>query len=111
MSRVPPKIEQPSAIKAKVFHVLPVEEDGITYTVSVVYAEKPKTSEHFLTATDAGKNIIWKTSVYYYKYNEALETDVQDIFVVDLYIEGNEVAVKLEYCGILRFEKTTGHKI
>ncbi len=110
MSRIPPKMEQLAAIKAKVYHVLPVVENGITYSVDEVITEKPKTSEYFLTATDAQKNVKWKTSIYRFIYDEVLETDVQDIFVVDLYVDGKYITVKLEYRGAFRFDKNTGQK-
>jgi hypothetical protein len=110
MSRIAPKMEQLEAIKAKVYHVLPVVEDGITYSVEQVITEKPKTSDFFLLAMDAQKNVNWKTSIYRFIYNEILETDVQDIFVIDLYIEGKYIVVKFEYEGTFRFDKDTGQK-
>jgi hypothetical protein len=110
MSRMPPRMEQLTAIKAKVNHVLPLVEDGITYSVEEVITEKPKTSEYFLLATDAQKKVKWKTSIYHFIYNETLETDVQDIFVVDLYVDGKHINVKLEYRGVFRFDKDTGQK-
>jgi hypothetical protein len=110
MSRIPPKMEQLAAIKAKVYHVLPVVEEGITYSIDEVRTEKPKTSEFFLLATDAQKNVKWKASVYRLIYNEILETDVQDIFVVDLYVDGKHITVKLEHQGTFRFDRDTGKK-
>jgi hypothetical protein len=110
MSRIAPKMEQLAAIKAKVYHVLPVLEDGITYSVDEVTTESPKTSEYFLTASDTQKNVKWKKSIYRFIYNEILETDVQDIFVIDLYIEGKYIVVKFEYEGTFRFDKDTGKK-
>jgi hypothetical protein len=110
MSRIPPKMEQLAAIKAKVYHVLPVVDDGITYSVKEVITEKPKTSEYFLLATDTQKNVKWKTSIYRFVYNEIWETDVQDIFVIDLYIDGKYIRVKFEYQGTFGFDKDTGQK-
>jgi hypothetical protein len=110
MSRIPPKMEQLAAIKANVYHVLPIVEDGITYSIDEVRTEKPKASEYFLLAMDAQMNMKWKTSVYRFIYNEILETDVQDIFVVDLYVDGKYLTVKLEYQGTFYFDKTTGIK-
>ncbi len=110
MSRIPPKMEQLAAIKAKVYQVLPVVEDGITYSVKEVITEKPKTSEYFLLATDAQKKVKWKTSIHHFIYDEILETDVQDIFVIDLYIDGKYIVVKFEYQGTFRFDKDTGRK-
>jgi hypothetical protein len=110
MSRIPPKMEQLEAIKAKVYHVLPVLEDGIAYSVDEVITENPKTSEYFLTASDTRKKVKWKTSIYRFIYNEILETDVQDIFVIDLYIDGKYIVVKFEYEGTFRFDKNTGQK-
>jgi hypothetical protein len=111
MSRIPPRMEQLAAIKARVFHVLPVLADGITYSVEQVTSENPKTSEHFLLATDAQHQMKWKTSIYHFDYDEILETDVQDIFVVDLYVDERYVTVKLEYNGTFRFDKITGEKV
>jgi hypothetical protein len=110
MSRIPPKMEQLAAIKAKVYQVLPVVEDSVTYSVNEVITEKPKTSEYFLLANDAQKEMKWKTSIYRFTYNETLETDVQDIFVIDLYIDGKYIVVKFEYQGTFRFDKDTGLK-
>jgi hypothetical protein len=110
MSRIPPKMEQLAAINARVYHVLPVVDDGIAYSVEEMITEKPKTSEYFLLAIDAQKNVKWKTSIYRFIYNEILETDVQDIFVIDLYIEGKYIVVKFEYEGTFRFDKDKGQK-
>jgi hypothetical protein len=110
MSRIPPKMAQLAAIKAKVYHVLPVVENGITYSVEEVITEKPKTSEYFLTTTDTQKNVIWRTSIYSFIYDEILETDVQDIFVIDLYVDGKYITVKLEHRSTFRFDKNTGQK-
>lgn len=79
MSRIPPKIKQLAAVKAKVYHVLPVSQGGITYSLDVVFSENPKTSEHFLKALDASGKELWVSSVHYLLYDETLEGDVQDI--------------------------------
>jgi hypothetical protein len=110
MSRMPPRMEQLAAIEAKVYHVLPIVEDGITYSVEEVITEKPKKSEYFLLATDALKHVKWKTAIYHFVYDETLETDVQDIFVVDLFLDEKFVTVKFEYLGTFRFDKKTGQK-
>jgi hypothetical protein len=108
MSRIAPKMEQLEAIKAKVYHVLPVIDGSVTFSVEKQTKEEPKTSEHFLVATDAQKCVKWKTSTYRFVYNENLETDVQDVFVVNLYVDGKYIVVKLEYNGTFRFDKSTG---
>lgn len=110
MSRTAPRMEQKAALLARVFHVLPIEENGITYSVETKFTENPRTSEHFIVATDTQKNIVWHTSIYKKIYDERLEGDVQDVFVVDLYAEGQEVVVKLEYRTPYRFDKHTGRQ-
>lgn len=111
MSRVPPKMEQLAAIKANVYHVLPVAEKGLTFSIDIVFTENPRTSEHFLVATNFENRVTWRSSIYRHVYDETLEGDVQDIFVVDLRIERDDVVVKLEYHGTFRFNKETGKKI
>lgn len=111
MSRIAPKMKQAAAIKARVYHVLPVSEGGITYSVEVVFSGNPRTSEHFLKAVDAAGNVQWKTSVYRLVYDQNLEGDVQDVFVVDLFVSRDEVVVELEYNGTYRFNRTTGQLI
>jgi hypothetical protein len=111
MSRIPPKMKQTAAKKAKVYYMLPVSEGGNTYSMEVVISENPRTSEHFLKAVDATGKILWKTSVYRFVYNPDLEGDVQDVFVVDLFVDRDEVVVELEYNGIYRFDRTSGRVI
>ncbi|MBS1557773.1 MAG: hypothetical protein JST69_03515 [Bacteroidetes bacterium] len=108
MSRVSPRMEQKAALLARTFYVLPIEENGITYSVETKVTDTPRVSEHFLTATDTKKNIVWRTSVYKKIYIEGLEGDVQDVFVVDLYVEDQDVVVKLEHRKPYRFNKHTG---
>ncbi|MBY0435384.1 MAG: hypothetical protein K2U26_14855 [Cyclobacteriaceae bacterium] len=111
MSRIPPKMKQAAAVKARVYHVLPVSAGDITYSVEVTFSENPKTSEHFLKAVDAAGNMLWKTSVHRLVYDERLEGDVQDVFVVDLFVTRDEVVVELEYRGMHRFNRATGQLI
>jgi hypothetical protein len=104
-------MKQTAAKKAKVYHTLPVSESGITYSMEVVFSENPRTSEHFLKAVDSTGKILWKTSVYRFVYNPDLEGDVQDVFVVDLFVDRDEVVVELEYNGLHRFDRTSGRSI
>jgi hypothetical protein len=39
-----------------------------------------------------------------------MKTDLQDIFVVDLYVDGKYLCVKFEYQGTFHFDKDTGQK-
>lgn len=111
MSRIPPKMKQTAAMKARVYHPLPVSEGGITYSIEVVFSENPRTSEHFLKALDSTGKVLWKTSVYRFVYNQDLEGDVQDLFVVDLFVDRDEVVVEFEYNGTHRFDRTSGRAI
>ena len=104
-------MKQTAAMKALVYYALPVSEGGITYSVEVVFSENPRTSEHFLKAVDSTGKILWKTSAYRFVYNQDLKGDVQDVFVVDLFVDRDEVVVEFEYNGSHRFDCTTGRVI
>ena len=111
MSRIPPKMKQTAAMKARVYHTLPVSEGGITYSMEVVFSENPRTSEHFLKAVDSTGKVLWKTSANRYVYYKDLEGDVQDVFAVDLFVDRDEVVVEFEYNGMHRFDRTSGRAI
>ncbi len=97
MSRIPPKMEQKAAIKAKVYHVLPVSANGKVYSVETLAFQNGKGQLHeVICQSDRGKE-VWRTRIYERKYEPMLETDVQDVFVVDLYLQEEKLVVKLEY--------------
>ncbi|MBS1486881.1 MAG: hypothetical protein JST43_04770 [Bacteroidetes bacterium] len=110
MSRSAPRMEQQAAIKAGLFHVLPVTENGMTYQMVSEQTDHPRMCKHILVATDITGKVKWRTTVHQVIYIEELEGDVQDVFVVDLYLKEEYVAVKLEYREPYYFSKETGIK-
>ncbi|MCU0418483.1 MAG: hypothetical protein MUC38_02400 [Cyclobacteriaceae bacterium] len=108
MSRVPPKMKQAAARKAGLYEVLPISDNGITYSIEVVISEKPKTSNHFVKAVGADGTTLWTTLVHTLVYNEFLEGDVQDVFVVDLFTTAQHVGVAFEYHGTVLLDRATG---
>lgn len=110
MSRTPPKMKQLAAINAKVYHTLPVTENGVTFSVEEEFLEQPRTSRHFVKAVDAKGDLRWRTLAHSKIYNEMLEGDVQDVFVVDLFVRENHLVVEFEYPGVFRFDLITGQQ-
>jgi hypothetical protein len=51
----------------------------------------------FISAFFSDGSLKWKTQFHSQEYEPFLETDVQDDYVVDFYIEGGELIIKLEY--------------
>jgi hypothetical protein len=111
MSRIPPKMKQRAAGKAGVYHVLPVTAGQTRFSVDVSFSEKPRTSEHYLTAAGADGKVLWRSLVFRYVYNEQLEGDVQDVFPIDLFVEEDNVVVELEHRGLFKFNRLTGERI
>ncbi|HEY9049327.1 MAG TPA: hypothetical protein VIN08_25670 [Ohtaekwangia sp.] len=107
-SRIPPRMEQAAAIQAGVYYVLPVEENGITYDVIQVDTTEPPGETHAVQATTASGEIRWTTTIYSRSYIPHLETDVQQVFAVDLYIEQDYICVKLEHRPVIRIHKQSG---
>ena len=104
MSRLPPNIEQViDGVSVVGNTVRPISRDGITYTLSVLNRENETGGivgrEHFVTATDAEGNTLWRTVYTMVNFDTDLETDVQEQFPVDFYFHENgiELVIKHEH--------------
>jgi hypothetical protein len=60
-----------------------------------------------IACNTAGKE-LWKTQFYAREYIQHLETDVQNFFIVNLYVTGQHVCIKPEYGNIINMDKQTG---
>jgi hypothetical protein len=107
-SRPAPRIEQKSAIAAGLFHVLPVQNEGTTYTVMTEKTRNPEKEVQFAIALDASGVELWKTPFYSREYVPHLESDVQSVYVVDLYINNDHLCIKLENGAISKINKRNG---
>ena len=107
-SRIPPRMIQTGAREAGVYHVLPVQENGIVYTVSSAPMNGTAGEVHYATASDTTGRELWKTQFYSREYIPDLETDVQNIFIVDLYVTDQHVCIKPEHGALITIEKHTG---
>lgn len=98
MSRLPPKIEQD--VEVANYAVRPISRAGITYTLSVERRESSEGGihgeDHVVTAVTADGRQLWKTTYASFEFIPGLETDVQEVFPVNFYDEGDELIIKLE---------------
>jgi hypothetical protein len=62
-----------------------------TGSISPVLTRTPEHYRMSLVRTSAAGIVIWKTFLYEGSYNRALETDVQDVLLAELRLEGKEV--------------------
>jgi len=102
MSRLPPQIEQKiDGVPVEGWSVQPLVLDGITYKVTTPhrYDDKGKIvgEDCFVEATNAKGVSVWKTKYASFDFEPRLETDVQEQFPVDFYINGNELVIKHEH--------------
>lgn len=107
MSRIPPRIEQ--KIQGKIdgdaspsYHIFPVTEQGITYTVSSLLrsdlaGENIIGQDFFVIATDEAKTELWRTHYFSKEFEPGLETDVQEIYPVDFFVDGENLVIKHEH--------------
>jgi hypothetical protein len=110
-SRTAPRMEQLSAREAGVYHVLPVQENGILYSLTSARMDGNVGEVHHAIASDTSGKELWKTQFYSREYIPHLETDVQNIFIVDLYISGQHVCIKPEHGSMITIDKLTGQII
>lgn len=107
-SRTPPRIEQKSAREAGVYHVLPVQENDVIYSITSAPMAEVKGEIHYAAASDTTGKELWRTLFYSREYIPHLETDVQNFFVVDLYLDEHHVYIKPERGAIIILEKQSG---
>jgi hypothetical protein len=70
--------------------VTPVVHHGVRYTA-------PTERMGWVEAHDQARNtLLWEVQVYVVTYDQMKEHDVQDVFITELRIEGNDLAVKDE---------------
>jgi hypothetical protein len=101
-------MEQMAAIKAKVYHVLPVSVNKKVYSLETVSLGELTGQAHEVVCKSDDRKEIWRTRVYEQLYEPMLETDVQEVYAVDLYLEGDKVVVKLEYREALLVDAISG---
>lgn len=111
MSRIPPKMEQKAAIKAKVYHVLPVTINQKVYSVETFRLGELAGQAHEVVCKSIDGKEIWRTRIYESLFEPMLETDVQEVYVLDLYLKGEKVFVKLEYREVIILDATSGRLI
>lgn len=107
-SRIPPRMIQKSAREAGVYHVLPVAENGILYSVTSARMNDKAGEVHYAVASDSTGRELWKTLFYSREYIPHLEIDIQNIFIVDLYVTDRHVCIKPENGNLITLEKQTG---
>lgn len=107
-SRPAPRIEQKSAREAGAFRVLPIEENGILYSVMSVPMHNAAGEVHYAIACDNASQELWRTQFYSREYIPHLETDVQHLFIVDLFVTDLHVCIKPEHGNIIAIDKHTG---
>jgi hypothetical protein len=107
-SRPAPRIEQKSAREAGLYHVLPVQENDIIYSITSTPMAEAKGERHYAIASDTWGNELWKTLYHSRKYIPNLETDIQNFFAVDLYLDHLHVYIKPEHGVLITLEKQTG---
>jgi hypothetical protein len=84
--------------------VTPVVHDGVRYTA-------PTERMGWVEARDQAKNgLLWEVQVYVVTYDPLEERDVQDIYIVELRVEGGDLAVKDERDRELLVDLAT-HKV
>ncbi len=66
---------------------------------------------HYAIASDTTGKELWKTLFFSREYIPDLETDVQNYFVVDLYLDEHYVYIKPERGAIITIEKQTGQLV
>lgn len=121
MSHIPPEIEQaPSGKvdgdKIASSQVRPLTEDGITYAVSRALREDTAGTivgqDFFVTASDEAGAELWRTQYFSKEFEPGLETDVQEIYPVDFFIDGEVLVIKHEHSpaasGIFSVAKKDG---
>ncbi len=122
MSRIAPRIEQ--NISGNIdgdahtnSRILPLTEQGITYTLSHILREDPEQNaivgqDLFVTATDETSAALWRTKYFSKEFEPGLETDIQEIYPVDFFIDGEILVIKHEYyddaSGIFTITKKDG---
>jgi hypothetical protein len=67
-----------------------------------------KGERHYAIASDTWGNELWKTLYHSRKYIPNLETDIQNFFAVDLYLDHLHVYIKPEHGVLITLEKQTG---
>lgn len=108
MSRLPPKMEQLAAIKAKKYNVLPIVSKGRNFSVETITLKKLTGQAHDVVCKAENGSEIWRTRIFERLYEPTLETDVQEVFVVDLYMQNDKVVVKLEHHNPFSLNAKTG---
>jgi hypothetical protein len=101
-------MEQRSAREAGVYHVLPVQEDDIIYSVTSSPMAIAAGEIHYAVACNTAGKELWKTQFYTREYIPQLETDVQNFFIVDLYVTEQYVCIKPEHGGMITINKQNG---
>ena len=99
-----------SAKRAAPAEILPVTVGGMV--VQPFYEQAPRVGcQVFLIAQQLKDNkIVWKTLLYSVNYNQSLETDVQDIFLKSLTVEGQTIKAIDERERQYRVDLKTGRK-
>ncbi len=108
MSRLPPKMEQQAAIEAKKYHVLPISTNGRSFSVETFALGNLAGQAHDVVCKSDNGREVWRTRIFERMYEPMLETDVQDVFAVDLYFVNDKVIVKLEYHEPIELQMADG---
>ncbi len=108
MSRIPPRMEQRAAIQAKVYHVLPVSTGGKVFSVESSLLENITGQIHEVVCTTEEGHEIWRTRIFEKQFEPMLETDVQEVFVVDLFLKKGNIGVTLEHRNPIFLNESTG---
>lgn len=111
MSRLPPRMEQKAALNAKIYYVVPVTVNEKVYAVETVRLGELIGQAHEVVCKTIDGKEIWRTRIYERLFEPMQETDVQEVYVVDLYLKGEKVFVKLEYREVMVLDAGTGQLI
>ena len=79
--------------------VAPIVQNGFVYTIGYsAYDDARKIRTTFIEATDmnTGRG-LWKAPIYQTKYDPAMETDAQDIFVTGFQPKGRKLLIENEH--------------
>ena len=107
-SRCPPQMKQKAAINAGVYSVLPITVGEKTYSLETLTIGELQAQAHEVVCKTKGGAEIWRTRIYENTFNTDVETDVQEVYAVDLYVKDNIVGVELEYRDPIFVDAATG---
>jgi hypothetical protein len=82
--------------------VTPIDHNDVIYSVPhfvqclIDYGEPLQNGGYILARDKKTKRIKWLVQIYVTKYNKSMETDVQDVFITEIKLDGETLMIKDE---------------